>query len=177
MIQVIGTVQASRTIVHYSFSNFRSNTFHTLELSSDNMSVVWCVYEIIGKQVKKSKYKTIETESEITCCAIGPSEKHVCICCANGEVRLFASFKLSLSGDVKSSKYKCITVQSLPGRFKPTHVEWHPSGSMLLVASQNEICLFDCGLNFIDFQVPLRNTVIKCITPTNLLRYVYILNL
>ena len=130
MIQVIGTVQASRVIVFYTFSNYRSNTFHTLELSSDNMSVVWCVYEIIGKQVKKSKYKTIETESEITCCAIGPSEKHVCICCANGEVKLFSSFKLSLIGNdtnnSKSSKFKCITVQSLPGRFRPTHVEWHP---------------------------------------------------
>ncbi|KAG2379571.1 hypothetical protein C9374_006688 [Naegleria lovaniensis] len=171
MIQVIGTVQASRLIVFYAFSNFRSNTFHTLELSSDSMSVVWCVYEIIGKQVKKSKYKTIETESEITCCAIGPSEKHVCICCANGEVKLFSSFKLSFSGDTsnKASKFKCITVQTLPGRFRPSHVEWHPSGSMLLVASPNEICLFDCGLNFIDFQVPLRNAVVKCITPTNIL--------
>ncbi|KAL9656699.1 hypothetical protein ABK040_002966 [Willaertia magna] len=175
MIQIIGSIQSSRSIVFYTFSTYRPNTFHTLELSPDRKCIIWCIYEIIGRQVKKSKYKTIETENEITCCAIGPSEKHVVVCCENGEVRLFVSFKLSLIGregvlDQKASKYKCITVQTLPGKFSPTNVEWHPSGSMILVSTSNEMCLFDCGLNIIDFQIPLHNnTTIQVITPSNIL--------
>lgn len=111
----------------------------------------------------------------VTACAIGPSEKHVCLCCYDGSIRLYTSFRLAMNVSTRemksytgkpeqskqqTTKFKHLSVNKLVGKYDPFVCKFHPLGGMILVgltnsqSSKHELCFFDTGLNIIKVMLP-----------------------
>jgi len=143
-------------IMYFAFSNKKPYTLITLEVVGMT-NVYWNVYErVMSRDFQKIQAHKIRATSPVTCCAMSPSETHICIGCADGTILLWASDSTitSVAKSYQTNKLR-LTIQKIQGKQNPFLIRWHSSGGLLLVgfntenSTKQEFHMLDLGLNIL----------------------------
>lgn len=153
-------------IMYFAFSNKKPFTLITLEVTGQT-NVYWNVYErVMSRDFHRIQAHKIKAASPVTCCAMSPSETHICICCSDGTILLWASDHTitSAAKSFQTNKIR-LTIQKIAGKTNPFVIRWHSSGGLLLIGfnstsnsgtsttSKQEFYILDLGLNIMSFHL------------------------